>query len=245
MSSAASDPFHFVKDDIVRRIAQAKIKFDNWTYALSNTNTAKNSSFKSDTSQLRELIDGLMEDVRLLGGTLQAVESQRGKYAHISESELSSRKSFIRNTEEQLRGWKRDMGSARTRGKLTNDAREMLTGSRKTEEDSNRYTASNDDFLRDQQQRQATMKRETNQHLDMIGQSVSHLGVMAKTINVELDEQDRMIRDLDKNVDEASASMNAAMKQMSKLLKTKDTCQIWTIVILIIVAVVLFVLVLS
>jgi len=68
------------------------------------------------------------------------------------------------------------------------------------------------------------MKEETNQHLDMIGHHVNNLGAMAQTINVELEEQDRMIGDLDRDVDQAAASMNVAMKQMSKLLKTKGMC---------------------
>lgn len=35
------------------------------------------------------------------------------------------------------------------------------------------------------------MRREADQHLDVIGHSVRHLGEMATTINVELTEQDQ------------------------------------------------------
>lgn len=129
-----------------------------------------------------------------------------------------------------------------------NQDKRSLLGRKKNRGDGaveNRFTAANDDFIADQQQRQAMMKQETNQHLDMIGHHVSNLGVMAQTINVELDEQDRMIGDLDRDVDEAQASMNVAMKQMSKLLKTKDPCTIWTVIILIIILVILFILVLT
>lgn len=53
-----------------------------------------------------------------------------------------------------------------------------------------------------------------------------------------------MLDDLDRDVDKAQANMNIAMRQMSKLLKTSDKCQIYTILILIAVVAVLFILVL-
>lgn len=36
--------------DISRRVDEARVKFESWQYALNNTNTAKNSSFKQDTA---------------------------------------------------------------------------------------------------------------------------------------------------------------------------------------------------
>ncbi len=52
-----------------------------------------------------------------------------------------------------------------------------------------------------------------------------------------------MLGDLDEGVGEAQGKMDANMKNIEKLLKTKDKCQIWTIVSLIIVFVVLVVVV--
>lgn len=253
-TSGAPDPFHFVRDDLSRRIDEARIKYDNWTYALTNTNTAKNGSFKSDTAALKTMIEGLLNDVRLLGGTLTAVEADRTRFAHISEAELETRRRYIQEQTDLLTRWKNEMSSSRTRGKIDRDARELLhrrpggrggAGGAGAGGDGSRFTAANEDFLNEQAQRQEMMKKEADSHLDLIGTSVSHLGVMARTINVELDEQDRMITDLDKDVDDAQASMNVAMRQMSKLLKTKDSCQLWTILVLIVVMVILFILVIS
>lgn len=246
--SSSADPFHFVKDDLSRRLDETRVKYDAWQYNLQNTNTAKNSTFARDTDELKSLITDLLEDTEQLGGTVQAVERDRSKFSHISESELASRRQFISSTIGALEGWRTEMGSSRTRGKINSDQRELLSRRKDGSGaggDSNRFTRANDDFIGDQQQRQAMMKQETNQHLDAIGHHVNNLGVMAQTINVELDEQDRMIGDLDKDVDEAQASMNVAMKQMSKLLKTKDPCTIWIVIILMVVLVILFILVIS
>ena len=84
---------------------------------------------------------------------------------------------------------------------------------------STRFTRANDDYIAEHQQRQEVrractslsplqagtaqliihslwcwaqmMRREADQHLDVIGHSVRHLGEMATTINVELTEQDQ------------------------------------------------------
>jgi len=58
-------------------------------------------------------------------------------------------------------------------------------------------------------------------------------------IHEELVDQNRKLNKLDDDLDEAGNKMNFVMAKLSKLLKTKDGCQIWTIVILALVLVVL------
>lgn len=93
--SSSADPFHFVKDDILRRLDEARVKFESWQYALNNTNTAKNNKFKKDTADMDGVIGELLEDTTQLGGTVAAVEADRSKFAHVTESELASRRRFI------------------------------------------------------------------------------------------------------------------------------------------------------
>jgi len=49
-------------------------------------------------AELKQLLSTLLEDTAQLGGTVRAVESQRAKFLHVSEAELSSRKQFIAET---------------------------------------------------------------------------------------------------------------------------------------------------
>jgi photosystem II stability/assembly factor-like uncharacterized protein len=51
-------------------------------------------------------------------------------------------------------------------------------------------------------------------------------------INTEIKEQDVLIGGLEKDVDTANEKMNVVLTALGKLLKTKDSCQIWTIIIL-------------
>ena len=62
---------------------------------------------------------------------------------------------------------------------------------------------------------------------------------LAHTIGSEIKEQGQMLNKLDEDMDDAGNKMNFVQAQLSKLLKTKDGCQIWTIVILAIILIIL------
>lgn len=72
-----------------------------------------------------------------------------------------------------------------------------------------------------------------------LGQAVDKLGDMGRTINDELKKQNKMLDELDNDLDDAGEKMNFVMAKLSTLLKTKDSCQIWTIVILCVILIVL------
>ena len=48
-----------------------------------------------------------------------------------------------------------------------------------------------------------------------------------------------MLNQLDSDMDDAGEKMNFVLERLGKLLKTKDGCQLWTIVILVIVLIIL------
>ena len=79
--------------------------------------------------------------------------------------------------------------------------------------------------------------------LDALGQAVDRLDNIGRSINVEIKDQNRKLDELDRDMTDAEHKMNFIMAKLSKLLKTKDGCQIWTIVILAVILVVLVALV--
>ena len=54
-------------------------------------------------------------------------------------------------------------------------------------------------------------------------------------VAAELKDQSVMLSEVERDMDETSEKMNFAMRKLQKLLKTKDNCQIWTIVVLVLV----------
>ena len=87
------------------------------------------------------------------------------------------------------------------------------------------------------------MMRQQDETLDELDGAVDRVGVIAGAINEELSDQNKMLDELEGDLDDAEERMGMVMGKLSKLLKTKDGCQLWTIVSLTLVLVVLCILV--
>ena len=108
---------------------------------------------------------------------------------------------------------------------------------------SNPETRENVRFIREQRQETQSMIGHQDVAIDSLGVAVDRLGQLGKEVNLELKEQNIILQGLDDDLDEAGNRMNAVMGSLSKLLKTKDGCMIWTIVILFLILVLLIALV--
>jgi predicted RNase H-like nuclease (RuvC/YqgF family) len=125
-----------------------------------------------------------------------------------------------------------DQRKAEGKGVSNNSASTMNAIHKEIEEDDNRFIAGQG---RQQEQKIA----EQNEKLSVLGQGVDNLGVHAKIIKTELEEQNVILGELETDMDNAGDKMNVVMASLSKLLKTKDGCQLWTIVILAVVLIIL------
>mmetsp|Transcript_15718 Transcript_15718/g.59788 ORF Transcript_15718/g.59788 Transcript_15718/m.59788 type:complete len:112 (+) Transcript_15718:750-1085(+) len=65
-----------------------------------------------------------------------------------------------------------------------------------------------------------------------LGQGVDRVGHMAGNINEELMAQNRMLDDFERDLDRAEEEMGFMLGKIAKLLKTKDHCQIFTVIAL-------------
>ena len=90
----------------------------------------------------------------------------------------------------------------------------------------------NSRFLGNQQDVVKRQINEQDRNLDLLGGAIDNVHVKAKLINEEISEQNKMINKLGDDVDSAKDKMDVVTAALAKLLKTKDSCQIWTIIIL-------------
>lgn len=86
-------------------------------------------------------------------------------------------------------------------------------------------------------------QQEQNEHLEAISNSLDNLKVMSTQINEELKTQYHLIDELDKTVDNAQWNLDRSLSMIHRVLRTKKPCYLWTILILSIIAIVLFVLI--
>lgn len=107
----------------------------------------------------------------------------------------------------------------------------------------NEIEKENTKFVKNQQQ--ITKENIENQDIQL-GQldiAVDRLHVIAKVVEEETRVQNIMLDDLGRDLDDAGNKMGIVMGSLSKLLQTKDGCQIWTIVILAVILIILVALV--
>ena len=74
--------------------------------------------------------------------------------------------------------------------------------------------------------------RQQDEQLDVLSQGVGRLGDMASTIGNEVEEQSKMLSEMDEDLDRAAEKMGLVLGKVAKLLKTKDKCQIWGVILL-------------
>ncbi len=103
----------------------------------------------------------------------------------------------------------------------------------------NNINQENNRFVKDQKLQTQQLIREQDKNIESLGTAVDRLHEVGRTINTEVKEQSVMLDKLEGEIDEASSKMNAVEAALSKLLKTKDSCQIWTVVILAVILILL------
>ena len=97
----------------------------------------------------------------------------------------------------------------------------------------------NDDFVANELETMKMNRIEMDKKIATVDKGVDSLLNRANEIKDITKEQDGMINELENDMDEAQAKMDFVTAALSKLLKSKDGCQIWTIVILAVILIIL------
>ncbi|PHJ24020.1 syntaxin n-terminal protein, partial [Cystoisospora suis] len=97
-------------------------------------------------------------------------------------------------------------------------------------------------FHNQQKQHQTLLLQQQDSQLEEISQSASKLHETALMINQELQDQHRMLDELDEDIDQQAAQMNFLMRRMAKILKTSSVRQLCLILWLTCIALLLFLL---
>ena len=164
----------------------------------------------------------------------------------VSPDELQSRKEFVSSTKGKIRMIRDTVNSSRTSTKEQNDQREVLMKKPKASGQTDRYQRMEDDnnrdnesFIENTQQRNQQQVNRQDQELDVLSNSVMRIKAVGEEINIELAEQNKMLDDLDEDVDKADTGIRKNMKKLGKLMAEKDRGKICTIFLLLIILIAL------
>jgi len=248
MSKANEDPFYAVRDDVNNQVDKIKQRFARFQELVRSGDSSTSSEFKELRKEIGKNLRKIERDITGLKGAVEQIEKHREKFTHVRDQELMLRKKFVTDMQNVINDVKAGIDSPAVRRKLEEDemkARNLSTPT--SANDINLMNSSgrsglqeeNQAFINDQKTRSKMMIKQQDENLQGLDEAVGRLNVMAGDINVELKTQNKMLNKLDEDLDDAGNKMNFVQAQLSKLLKTKDGCQIWTIVILAVVLILL------
>eukprot|EP01038_Epipyxis_sp_PR26KG_P011474 gene11474-15368_t len=230
------DPFYSVRDNVNSQIEKIKIKHEKFQDLLRNTDTSTNLEFKDLRKNIVKDLRSVDKDLTGLKGAVDMIEKNRSKFPHIKDNELNSRKRFVEDSQNSIQTIKSSMDSNIVRRKIEEDANGPGNSSYGKSNDPNSSAglrrAENSNFIRDQKLQTQQLIEQQDNNVELLGKSVDKLGQIAIEINTEVKEQNVLLDHLEGDIEKASDKMNTVQGALEKLLKTKDGCQIWTVVIL-------------
>ena len=101
----------------------------------------------------------------------------------------------------------------------------------------------NNDVIVDSQARASLLLRHQDEALDELDVAVQRVGDMAETIHDEIGQQNKMLTEMEEDLENVEEQLGLVMGKLARFLKTKDRWQLTTIMILFCTMVVLFFLV--
>jgi syntaxin 6 len=241
------DPWTTMKELCVVQLNEVNTAYRQFEAALMQTDTESNPTYKKKKKKLNAKLDSAKKITSQMDLAVRAISRQRANFPNVDDEDLKMRKDYVTSTQGRLREIQDAVRSQRTRDKVAADRRAALTvggGSKGKNNGSGSNTtknssSSNSDFMQDQMEQQKEIRGQQDEILDNMIDGVENLGEQAKVINQTLEEESQLLAQFELEMEEAQAKMNVVMRTMSKLLKTKDTCQLWLILFLTLTIVIL------
>ncbi|ETI35562.1 hypothetical protein, variant 18 [Phytophthora nicotianae] len=169
------------------------------------------------------------------------VEANRTKFEHIDAAEIASRKAFVAATRKELQAVSAEISTDAVKTRIRKEERKLMQSAKSSTSFRSNLTGQerNEHFLEEETQRQQQIMQEQDQSLAGLHSDITRLHGVTVEISSEVKSQNKMLDDLTDDVEEAQERMNFVMGRLSKMLKTKDKCQLGLILFLVAVLIVM------
>lgn len=198
---------------------------------------------KDEKKQLKRHIKNAEATLHDVLTTIRMVEKNRAKFLEIDNEELSDRKYFIDTCKRRINQAKDGMNSQSIKTKMLKDQRSLT---KRRLGLSNTHSGEDNEenkFVENSQASAQLMMEQQEETLDELDGAVVRVSHMAENIHEELSHQNKMLDELQDDLQNAEEQLGLVMGKLAKMLKTKNKCHLGTIVILSIIVIVLFFLV--
>ena len=186
--------------------------------------------------------ESTLKDVHMAVGL---IESDRDRFHHISEQELYERRSFVQTSRDRISRAKQDIQSEAVKAKLLADERAKAMRRAGGDRFGAKTAAQQEsaDAIIDSQARASLLMEHQDETLEVLDEAVGRVHQMAGVIHEEIGQQNRMLSEMEEDLSNVEEELGLVMGKLAKFLKTKDTWQLKTILILTVIMIVLLMLV--
>mmetsp|Transcript_27647 Transcript_27647/g.66916 ORF Transcript_27647/g.66916 Transcript_27647/m.66916 type:complete len:241 (-) Transcript_27647:66-788(-) len=225
-----ADPYYQAQDEIQENVRRLSAMYEDWKIIFNKENTAKSRRFQDLHSELLGDLRMIGQDVQDIEQSVDAVKQMRDRFPTINDAELHDREAFVRRVKQSINEIREKVTSKETQAKLERHKQEASSDQDAVRR--RRIENENEAFLRNTQSQQQQLVRQQDEQLNELSVVAERLGQTASIINVELEDQQRMLSELDRDMDREAEKLNFVMKRMGKLLQTNDHKQLCLIAIL-------------
>ncbi|KAG3113431.1 hypothetical protein PI124_g10883 [Phytophthora idaei] len=241
MAAASGDPFYVFKDELESKVSAVNQKHAKWRAILDAKDSPATKELPALTHQIEGAVATAEKSVKFLEETIVMVEANRAKFEHIDAAEIASRKAFVAATRKELQAVSAEISTDAVKARIRKEERKLMQPARSSSSFRSNLTGQerNEQFLEDEAQRQQQIMQEQDMSLAELQTDITRLHGVTVEISSEVKHQNKMLDDLTDDVEEAQERMDFVMGRLSKLLKTKDKCQLGLILFLVAVLVVM------
>lgn len=250
------DPYYKLRDQINSQLEKIEDKKNLLVFHCQNPNKSSyNSRFSETNYDIKENRKILMKDLRGIEKDLynlrEGVEVMSKQKKRFTESELKKRRGFVEESLNKVIEIKKELDSnvVKNYNENMSDSSNSPTNysSSSSSFSSSSYSSSqndsNSDFVANQRNITHMMMKEQEQSIGVLSDNLTKLGHISKTIKEELIGQAALLDNLEIEINDAEERMNNLTKMVSKLLNTKSSCEIYTVIVLSIILIILVILV--
>lgn len=217
----SKDPFYLIRADISAQYNEIQQKLNRFHMlaASSQERTTLAREVDSECDSIRDQIEMLREAVD--------TAAENPARFNLTMEEINSRRKWLETT-------------ARTVTGIKDSIKTMTTAKPYVPTAADRVQAANNTYLQGEQQKQEQLIRQQDDQLGDIEKGVDNISGIAKQIHEHIQEDERILTQLDGEMDTTLSRLKATGKKMAEILrKSGTTTQLTAIIFLVCVLIVL------
>jgi len=200
--------------------------------------------FSEITRSLLDDVDRLEEDLSVIDNSIKVVESNPQRFP-LRSGEIESRKQWATTQHRLCSEIRTKANGSQAKAKIEHERKKAAALAAEQARQKQMAEESNTHSIKSTNQMHQQIINQQDDTLAELARVTDRLGQTAVVINTELQDQQRLLNELDNDLDRQQEKMNYVMGKMSKLLKTSDTKQLVFVLALLVIAVILFMMNLS